>query len=171
MPAIERPDTSNYFSFYGLTPSFDLDAGKLKTLFLEKSRQFHPDFYTNDPESQNVAVAVSAFNNQAYKILGNDISRAQYLVALNLGEEDNKQTLPNTFLMEMMDLNEAIDELGFARDAQKEEQLRKEIGLIKEDTLSEIRQQASTSHWPEAQIGILKWKYLERLETRLHNLA
>jgi molecular chaperone HscB len=168
MPAIERPDTGNYFSFYGMQQSFDFDPAKLKTAFLEKSKQFHPDFYTNDPESQNIALAVSAYNNQAYKILGNDISRAQYLVGLHLGHEDEKQQLPNMFLMEMMDLNEAIDELGFAKDEAKATQLRAEINALKDNTLSEIKKSASGADWPATQIGILKWKYMERLEVRMH---
>jgi len=170
MPAIERPDTNNYFNFYGIEQSFQIDATALKKLFLEKSRQFHPDFYTHDPESQNIALAVSSFNNKAYKILGNEISRAQYLIELHLTEEDSKQALPNAFLMEMMDLNEAIDDLAYARDEAKEAQLSAEIRQLKEDILSEINSKATEANWHDTQIAILKWKYLERLESRMHSL-
>jgi molecular chaperone HscB len=166
MPAIERPDTSNFFTFYGLEQSFQIDPAQLKTSFLQKSREYHPDFYTHDPEAQNIALAVSAFNNKAYKILGNDISRAQYLVDLYLGNQDEKQQLPQTFLMEMMDLNEAIDELEFEKDENKKQQLQSDIRLQKEQILSEISQFAKEKNWEETQMSLLKWKYLERLELR-----
>ncbi len=171
MPPIERPDTNNYFRFYGIEQTFVIDTGKLKTLFLEKSRQFHPDFYTHDPESQNIALAVSAFNNQAYKILGNAISRAQYLVQLNKPEEGDKEQLPNAFLMEMMDLNEAIDDLAFSKDEVQEQQLKSDISTLKENIQTEISRQATGANWHDTQIAILKWKYLERLETRMHGLG
>jgi molecular chaperone HscB len=171
MPPIERPDTSNYFRFYGIEQSFAIDTAKLKTLFLEKSRQFHPDFYTHDPESQNIALAVSAFNNQGYKLLNNEISRAQYLVDLHQDKENEKQQLPNSFLMEMMDLNEAIDELGSSENEAKVQQLRSEIGSIKDETLSEIRRLAGEANWHDTQVALLKWRYLERLEGRIQELG
>jgi molecular chaperone HscB len=170
MPAIERPDTDNYFSFYGLPQAFDLDKTQLKTLFLEKSRVFHPDFYTNDPESQSIAMAVSAFNNKAYKLLGNDISRAQYLVDINLKETLVRPQLPQVFLMEMMELNEAIDEFGFDRDETKEQEMSADISELKAQTLADIVRFAAAALWAETQVAILKWKYMERLEARMHSL-
>ena len=168
MPAIERPDTGNYFRFYGIEPSFDVDLARLKTLFLQKSREYHPDFYTHDPESQNIALAVSAFNNKAYKILGDDISRAQYLVDLNTDEQERTQQLPQTFLMDMMDLNESIDELSIGNDTGKQE-LSENIASLKQEIKKDIDLAALANNWQETQMALLKWKYLERLEARLRD--
>jgi molecular chaperone HscB len=170
MPSIDRPDTSNYFRFYGMEPSFDLDKSYLKSLFLEKTREFHPDFYTRDPEAQNIALAVSAYNNKAYKILGNDISRAQYLVELNLGAADEKQQLPQAFLMEMMELNEMIDDLAYNKDEAKQQALDSEIQSLKTSIELEIMKTATEMKWTETQMALLKWKYMERLETRVNGL-
>jgi molecular chaperone HscB len=167
MSRIERPDTTNYFKFYGLEQSFKLDPAQLKSSFLQKSKEFHPDFHTNDPEAQNIALAVSAFNNKAYKILGNEISRAQYLVDLHLDNPDEKQQLPQDFLMEMMDLNEAIDELASANNDSQKEKLSADIRQMKDQIQSEIRDSAQEAKWSETQMSLLKWKYLERLENRV----
>lgn len=160
---MERPDTSNYFRFYGLPERFEMDTAALKSLYLEKSKLYHPDFYGHDPESQTLAVASSAYNNMAYKILSNDVQRAMYLTSLKFEDSDNPPALPQAFLMDMMDINEDIDE---ADDAGRTDLLNR-IDGIRTQTLQEIKSQAVQENWPLLQIAILKWKYLERLLGRL----
>lgn len=160
--ALQRPDTGNYFVFYGLPVTFRIDPGLLKQKFLDMSRQYHPDFYGDDPEAQNVALAVTAFNNKAYKILGNDISRAQYLVELN-GMGEDKYVLPQDFLMDMMELNEAIDELS----DESRPALISQVNAMRENLQEQIRKNAEEAQWQDTQIAVLKWRYLERLEQRL----
>jgi len=161
--ALERPNTNNYFQFYGLEEVFGIDQKVLKTHYLEKSKQYHPDYFGDDPQAQNIAVATSSFNNIAYKTLSSDIRRAQYLVELKLSGNEDGHTLPQTFLMEMMDLNEAVDDV---EDAGKPALLAS-IGALKEAVLNEIRTAADEADWHETRIAVLKWKYLERLEARL----
>ena len=108
MNKLERPDDSNYFRFYGLEESFEISQNRLKQLFLEKSKLYHPDFYINQPESQHIALSASALNNLAYKTLSNEISRVQYLCSLNGDQSESNPALPIDFLSDMMDLNEAI---------------------------------------------------------------
>lgn len=160
--ALQRPDTNNYFVFYGLPVTFNTDPKLLKQRFLEMSKQYHPDFYGDDPEAQNVAIAVTAFNNKAYKILGSDISRAQYLVELH-GMGEDRQALPQDFLMDMMELNEAIDEI----DENSKPALISQVNAMRDDILEQVRKSAGLGQWHETQIAVLKWRYLERLEQRL----
>jgi molecular chaperone HscB len=161
--ALERPNTNNYFQFYGLEEIFGIDLKVLKNHYLEKSKQYHPDYFGDDPQSQNIAVATSSFNNIAYKTLNSDIRRAQYLVELKLSGNEDGHTLPQAFLMEMMDLNEAVD------DVQEDGKpaLLASIGALKEQILTDIRTAAGNADWHETRIAVLKWKYLERLEARL----
>lgn len=160
--ALQRPDTSNYFGFYGLPVTFNTDPKLLRQKFLDISKQYHPDFYGDDPESQNVAVAVTAFNNKAYKVLSNDVSRAQYLVELN-GMGEDKQALPQDFLMDMMELNEAIDEM----DENSKPALMSQVNTLREEVLEQVRKNAGDNQWQNTQIAVLKWRYLERLEQRM----
>lgn len=158
-----RPNTNNYFQFYGLEEKFEIDTVELRKLYLEKSKEFHPDFYGDNAEAQNTAIAISSYNNLAYKILNNDINRAQYLLDTINNREDNKATLPQSFLMEMMELNESIDEM----DETKKPAIRKEIESLKQSTLENIKSAAIVKDWENCRIAVLKWKYLERLELRL----
>jgi molecular chaperone HscB len=162
-PELKRPDTSNYFRFYGLEEKFDLDTTQLKTLFLEKSKQYHPDYFSHDPESQNIAVATSAYNNLAYKILANEVRRAMYLTEIKLEQTEKTAPLPAEFLMQMMELNESIDEA----DSVQSEPIKEEIARLQTLVLDEIRTNANAADWENTLVSVLKWKYLERLEARL----
>jgi molecular chaperone HscB len=162
-PVLERPNTNNYFLFYGLEEVFDIDKAVLKNCYLDKSKLYHPDYYGDDPQAQNIAVASSSFNNIAYKTLSNDIRRAQYLVELKLSHGDDNIKLPQDFLMDMMNLNELIDEV----DENTKPSIDIQIESLKSELLETIKTKATEALWLETQIAVLKWKYIERLETRM----
>ncbi len=100
----------NHFEFYGLPVQLNLDLANLKQKFFEISRTYHPDLFANStPSEQEKALEISTQNTIAYKTLLNDNSRLEHL--LHLYHTDTNQTLPPTFLGQMMDLNEQIDEV------------------------------------------------------------
>jgi len=105
--------TDNYFAFYGLPVSFGIDAAALKRAFLHKSRQHHPDFYTQaDGNAQEQALAMATYNNQAYETLGNTDKRVSYVLQLKGAiSPDERYDLPPAFLGQMMDINEALSEI------------------------------------------------------------
>ena len=108
----------NYFEFFDLPPAPRVDQAALKKRFLANSRAFHPDFHTlADEATQQRALEQATLNNQGYKILRDDDLRLKHLLEVRglLAEGSNSQ-LPQSFLMEMMDLNEARMELEFDDD-------------------------------------------------------
>ena len=108
----------NYFDFYNIPLSFKLDAAALRQTFYANSKKYHPDFFTMDSaEKQSEILELSTLNTQAYKTLSNFDSRMKYILELKgvLGEE-GKNTIPQDFLIDMMDINEAIMELEFDFD-------------------------------------------------------
>jgi molecular chaperone HscB len=168
MQSVNWPSTDNYFRFYGLTPSFEIDTAELRRLFLEKSRQFHPDYFEDDHALQGKAIEVTAFNNKAFKALNSPTERLKYLIQINSSEAEEPQKLPQDFLMEMLDLNEQIDEFAFADDkaalkANIEVEL---IGNI-ENLMRDLIALVNVENWTEAKSELLKLNYLERLSARL----
>ncbi|PPK84333.1 molecular chaperone HscB [Neolewinella xylanilytica] len=108
----------NYFEFFGLRPSPRVDLAELKKSFYANSKRFHPDFHTLEDEAiQREVLEKSTLNNEAYKILADDDQRLRHLLELHgaLGEE-GKNEVPQEFLMEIMDVNEALMELEFEDD-------------------------------------------------------
>ena len=102
----------NYFEFYSLPVSFHPDQAAVKAKYYELSRTYQPDRYANADNTRKLEVlTLASQNNSAWKTLSNADATMAYILKLNglLGEEE-KYALPPAFLMEMMDLNEAISE-------------------------------------------------------------
>ena len=95
------------FERLGLPRRFSVDAAELERNYLDRSREAHPDFHTGDVEAvENTASAL----NEAYATLKDPFRRAEHLLALLGGPSaaDDK-SLPPAFLMEMLELREAIE--------------------------------------------------------------
>jgi molecular chaperone HscB len=100
----------NYFEFYGLPESFELDAAQLKKKFYELSKKYHPDFYASESEEkQEEVLQLSTLNNKAYQVLSDPAKRSEYILREHqLLAEGDKYPLAPDFLMEMMELNEQV---------------------------------------------------------------
>lgn len=168
MQSVNWPSTDNYFDFYGLKPSFEIDATELRRLFLEKSRQFHPDFFEDDHALQSKAIEVTAFNNKAFKTLNVPVERLKYLIQIHLSSDDSQQKLPQDFLMEMLELNEQIDDFAFADDkAALKTAIESELHNNIEQLMTQLIALVKHEQWAEAKSELLKLNYLERLSSRL----
>jgi len=124
----------NYFEFYQLPISFIINKRQLKRQFYKISKQYHPDFFAQatDAEQQH-ALEMSTLNNKAYRTLNDDEAIIKYVLQLKeVLVEGEKYTLPPTFLMQMMDINEQLMELQFDHDPQKVQQLNQEITAIEQ---------------------------------------
>jgi molecular chaperone HscB len=103
----------NYFEFYELPESFSVDEKALKNKFYQLSKKYHPDFYANEGEAkQQEILELSTLNNKAYQVLSNPATRTEYILQLHgLLADGDKHKLAPDFLMEMMEINEALMEI------------------------------------------------------------
>jgi molecular chaperone HscB len=126
----------NYFEFYGLPESFDMDEAALKKQFYALSKKYHPDFYANEDEAkQQEILELSTINNKAYNVLSNPNKRMEYMLQQhNLLAEGDKYQLAPDFLMEMMEINEALMEV---EDAEQLNAIKSQIT----DTEAELNTQ------------------------------
>lgn len=132
----------NYFEFYQIPIGFKIEAKKLKRKFYEYSRKYHPDFFVQSSVSEQEEVLEKAtLNNKAYKILSSLDSRIKYVLECKgLMEEGEKYQLPPMFLMEMMEVNEALMELQFEPDPQSLQTLTKQVDAIESNLFEEVAQ-------------------------------
>ncbi len=103
---------SNYFELYHMPVTFHPDQAEVKSKYYELSRLYHPDRFAQvGGEELLKALQVSAMNNEAYKTFKNPDATMAYILKINnLLEEEEKYSLPPDFLMEMMDINEAVSD-------------------------------------------------------------
>ena len=116
---------TNYFTLYHLPVTFKPDQADVKNTFYELSRLYHPDRFAQAGGTELAeALRMAAMNNDAYKTLKNSDAIMAYILKLNgLLEDEEKYALPPAFLMEMMDINEAISEYEMAPEDEDARQM------------------------------------------------
>ncbi|MDN3588453.1 iron-sulfur cluster co-chaperone HscB C-terminal domain-containing protein [Pedobacter aquatilis] len=130
----------NYFEFYELPVSFKPDLNLVKVKFYALSKKFHPDFYANESEEkQQEVLDLSTLNNKAYQVLSNQKKTLQYVLALKgVVQAEESYQLPQSFLMDMMDVNEALMDLEFEPDAEKLQKVIADVNLIENELDAEL---------------------------------
>ncbi|MBY0245071.1 MAG: Fe-S protein assembly co-chaperone HscB [Sphingobacteriaceae bacterium] len=130
----------NYFELYQVDINFKIDKNAIKSKFYELSKKFHPDFYINESiEKQNEILELSTLNNKAYQTLSNVEKLIPYILELKsiLTKDENFQ-LPKSFLIEMMDINEALMELSFDDNPIEKDKLKSLIETKKNELITEM---------------------------------
>lgn len=122
--------SKNYFELFDLPVSFDLDPADLAARYRQLQRLFHPDRFASAPAPERrLSVQMTAQINAAFQTLKDPVARARYLLGLfglDTGEDTDTNMQP-AFLMEQMELREALAEAGQARDEQEIEALRQRV--------------------------------------------
>ena len=130
----------NYFEFYDLPISFNPDQAVVKQKFYALSKKYHPDFYINEDQAkQDEVLELSTLNNKAFQVLKDPQKRLHYILKLKnqLNEEEN-YALPQSFLMEMMDVNEALMDLEFEPDPSKIAIIKNQVNYLEQDLAKEL---------------------------------
>lgn len=132
------------FEIFGLEVAYPIDAANLKRLLLRFTRIVHPDFFANAPAEQRVlAESASATLNSAHELLADDAARADWLVRHLRGPDElTERSMPQAFLMEVLDWNEALEAAREARAGSPEraaiERLSAELGLRRRELFESI---------------------------------
>lgn len=174
---------TNYFDFYGLEELFFIDEKQLKTKYIEISKSSHPDFFINDQAAYQTALAKTSVNNVAYKALSNWQRRIPYILKLNAVLQESKNDIPQAFLMEMMDINEAVMDLQMEPSEGALEKIKIKIDSYDKSLSYELRSKAEQADqlkkiktdWlvklEELKEIYLKRKYVLRLKETLNTFA
>lgn len=164
----------NHFELFGLPTQFELDGSLLSSQFRELQRRFHPDnFATASERDRLMAVQKAATINDAYQVLKNPISRAEYLLAENgVDIRAEQQTLQDPmFLMQQMELREELEDIGSSSDA--EEQLfdfSSKVSKMHKQQLKLVQQQLQEQVWAQAADSVRKLKFIEKLNVEIERL-
>ncbi|MGB3546971.1 MAG: Fe-S protein assembly co-chaperone HscB [Saprospiraceae bacterium] len=169
--------TTDYFKFFDLSPAPLIDVAELKKRYYAISRETHPDFFTlADDTAQEAALEKSTYNNHAYRTLLDPDTRLKYFLDSKgaLAAEGENQ-VPQEFLLEMMDLNEALMELKMEPDPAAQVQLEEQIDTFAtqlEEEIEPVRNGYDDATATPADLAALadyylKRRYLRRLRQNL----
>lgn len=113
----------DYFQLFGLEAKFDVDTELLKQRYREFQKLTHPDRFVNGSESQRVtALRQAGYVNDAYQTLLSPIARAKYMLKLRGRDlaNDTSTIADSAFLIEQMELREALADVRHAKNPRHE---------------------------------------------------
>jgi molecular chaperone HscB len=163
------------FATLGLPRRYDIDMQELETRYRELQRALHPDKHAGAGASERrLSLEKAVAVNEAYHALKDDLRRAEALLALFQASDpahEPSATQPQDaeFLMQVMELREALDEAKEARDRAHVEALTEEVQGQRTAARAELARvfaalEAGTSQTRLAQAASLlgRLKFFER---------
>jgi molecular chaperone HscB len=167
---------SNDFELFNLPLTFAQDRAAIDARWKDLQREAHPDkFSAQGAAAQRIAMQWSVRINEAYQRLKDPVKRAAYLCELHQApiNAENNTAMPAAFLMQQMELREALD------DATTEENLD-EISLqsnkiLREQLLKVEQLLDNAKDYPAAAQAVRALMFIERfsldIEARYEALA
>lgn len=164
----------NHFELFGLPIQFKLDGSLLSSQFRELQKRFHPDNFAIASERDRLmAVQKAAQINDAYQVLKNPVSRAEYLLAENGVEiRGEQQTMQDPmFLMEQMELREELEDIESSNDSEQalldfddkvQKMFKQYIILIEQEINDEL--------WNDAADRVRKLKFVAKLKNEIEQV-
>ena len=163
--------TRNYFELFGLAESFDVDLEALASKYRAFQSALHPDRFTGkSDQEQRISVQHTAFVNEAYSVLKNDLKRAHYLLRLQDAEfdADRETSRDEEFLMQQMELHERVAELDQASDPTAAlEELAHEFRQQQMQLISRFSVEYAKGDLVAAKDSALKLQFYDRLTNQL----
>lgn len=152
------------FSILGVEERFDLDADALERSFRERSRGVHPDrFAKASPAERLKALEASTALNDAFRVLKNPTARAEHLLALRGVTIDDRDVVPQDFLLEILELREALAEAKGANDSAAVARLEADMRARHEASLRRVGELfAAGGDLGEAKRELVNLRYFQR---------
>lgn len=166
----------SYFDLLEIPLSFFPDSQRLRQNFYRLSREYHPDLQGNtNPLEEQEMLKKSSLLNEAYRTLSVFDRIVPYVLELKgLMTEGDKPSLPPDFLMEMMDLNEALMEAKMDDDPNGMAACKKEIEYREENLMqtwtglcSRFDESNDASLLPLIRDCFFQYRYMLRLKEQL----
>ncbi len=178
------------FTLLGLPRAFDLDQRALQVAYLRRSAALHPDRIGGDaadPLLREQAQRESAAINDARAVLADDEQRANLMLALLGGpSKEQDKSLPDGFLMEMLEIRQDMEAALAGGEAHERERMDVWAAAQRQQHVESIRRQFAQLGPPHAaapsqptnpdQLATIRrelnaWRYIERMIEQLRDSA
>ncbi|MBQ0266892.1 co-chaperone HscB [Providencia huaxiensis] len=164
----------DYFTLFGLTPTYAIDSEQLTLRFQDLQRQYHPDRFATCSEQEKMQTLQKAATiNAAYQALRHPLKRAEYMLSLHGFDINNEQhTMHDTaFLMEQLELREELDNIENSDDAL--DLLAKFMQNVKQ--MQQARSalmvtELDAMEWEKAADTVRKLRFLDKLQQQAEQL-
>jgi molecular chaperone HscB len=103
----------NFFELFNIEISVDINKSDLDEKVKILQNNFHPDRFANGSDfEKRLALQISSYINDGYKVLGDIVLRVEYILKINNFNKDESTTINDIdFLQEQIMYNELIESL------------------------------------------------------------
>jgi molecular chaperone HscB len=161
----------NHFELFQLPIKFDVDMDRLDAAYREVQGRVHPDRFVNASDAEKrVAMQWATRANEAYQTLRSPQKRAQYLCELNgvdLQTESNT-AMPMDFLMQQMELREALADARASKDAEALDELEAQVRGERKARLAQVGKLLDAGDYGQAAQGVRGLMFLDKFGDELH---
>ena len=165
---------NNPFALFDLPVAFQVDSALLNERYLALQKSLHPDnFSAASAQEQRLAMQKSAEINDALRILKDPIARADSIIALNTGEQENPEEKSNKdigFLMQQMEWRETLENIENRKDTDELTAFTKEIDQIRHAILSELSTALTEQQWDIALAITDKLRFIKKLQAEIERV-
>lgn len=164
--AVQPPGQADHFARLGLDPTFDMDSGELDRRYFDMQRLLHPDrFATKAPSEKALSQQQATSLNEAYEVLKDPLSRADYMVGLEGGGAAEGSEHDGELLQESLEMREALAD---AVTVEAIDTLARRAADDIEACLAELSTRFAAADLAGARRQTVRLKYLRKLaeETR-----
>ena len=156
---------STDFELFAVPKSFAQDSTLLDARWKELQKEAHPDkFVAQGAAAQRIAMQWSVRINEAYQRLKDPVQRAAYLCELNAApiNAENNTAMPAAFLMQQMELREALDE---AATEENLDEISQQAASIRRDMLSKAeREMDQEKDFPSAAQTVRALLFIQKFQ-------
>ena len=165
---------NNPFALFDLPVAFQVDSALLNERYLALQKSLHPDnFSAASAQEQRLAIQKSAEINDALRILKDPIARADSIIALNTGEQEDPEEKSNKdigFLMQQMEWRETLENIENRKDTDELTAFAQEINQIRHAILSELSTALDAQQWDIARAITDKLRFIKKLQAEIERV-
>ncbi|WP_422475664.1 Fe-S protein assembly co-chaperone HscB [Endozoicomonas sp. ALB032] len=169
--------TKNFFELFQLPVEFQVDQALLSERYRELQKSVHPDrFAGEDERQQRLAVQYAAYVNEGLETLKLPLNRSLYLLDLagHSVDLENNTIMDTAFLMEQMELREAVSEIREHQDPKSElDRLMAQVDQSVTDYQNEFAslwQKGDEASLEQAAAVVQKMQFMVKLSIELEQL-
>ena len=162
---------ADHFALFGVPARFEVDEALLASRYRELQSATHPDRFANASAAERRwSLQASGRVNDAWRTLTRPLARATYLLSLH-GVDVDAETdtrMDPAFLMEQMELREALEEIPGAGDpfaAADAASVR--LGRMRADEADRFAAAAAAGDWSVGRDVVRRWQFVDKLSREL----
>ena len=165
---------NNPFALFDLPVAFQVDSALLNERYLALQKSLHPDnFSATSAQEQRLAIQKSAEINDALRILKDPIARADSIIAINTGEQENPEEKSNKdigFLMQQMEWRETLENIENNKDSDELTAFTKDIERTRRAILDELSTALDAQQWDIARAITDKLRFIKKLQAEIERV-